>query len=114
MIHSEKKSINGKCRCAECVEALASLMDELPNGNGMKKFINEEMGINTALHTNYGNQRPREPICGWCDVGTVRFTGAYASLPYACVATQWTWNARHTVLGYCGLNYKNLADARQA
>jgi len=46
MIHSEKKSINGKCRCVKCVEALKSLMDELPKGNSVKKFIHEEMGVN--------------------------------------------------------------------
>ena len=43
MIHSEKKSINGKCRCEECVEALKSLMDELPKGNSAKEFIRKEM-----------------------------------------------------------------------
>ena len=42
MIHSEKSSINGKCRCEECIEALKSLMDELPEGNA-KNFIHKEM-----------------------------------------------------------------------
>ena len=75
--------------------------------------LNQHKENNMNNNDTVNHLGPREPTCNWCEIGTVRYTGRWAFAPYACVPThtQWQWNERQTVLGYCGLNYATLAEA---